>query len=211
MTTTVDLSIEGMTCASCALRIEKKLNKVPGVQATVNYATEKAHVVLPADVSVDDAIAVVEATGYHARAPQEAADSNETAGDPELAGLRSRLVISTVLTVPVVLMAMLPFLQFTYWQWASLALASPVVVWGALPFHRAAWTNLRHGAATMDTLISVGVLAAYLWSLYALFLGGAGEPGMAMPSPLLPQGWGSPPSSSPGAASAVTVVIRLGR
>jgi Cu+-exporting ATPase len=211
MTTTVDLSIEGMTCASCALRIEKKLNKVPGVQATVNYATEKAHVVLPADVSVDDAIAVVEATGYHARAPQEAADADETAGDPELAGLRSRLVISTVLTVPVVLMAMLPFLQFTYWQWASLALASPVVVWGALPFHRAAWTNLRHGAATMDTLISVGVLAAYLWSLYALFLGGAGEPGMTMTFQLLPHGSGSTPEIYLEVASAVTVFILLGR
>jgi len=211
MTTTVDLSIEGMTCASCALRIEKKLNKVPGVQATVNYATEKAHVVLPADVSVDDAIAVVEATGYHARAPQEAADADEMAGDPELAALRSRLVISTVLTVPVVLMAMLPFLQFTYWQWASLALASPVVVWGALPFHRAAWTNLRHGAATMDTLISVGVLAAYLWSLYALFLGGAGEPGMTMTFQLLPHGSGSTPEIYLEVASAVTVFILLGR
>ncbi len=209
--TTVDLSIEGMTCASCALRIEKKLNKVPGVQATVNYATEKAHVVLPADVTVDDAIAVVEATGYHARAPLAEPDADETSGDPELAALRSRLVISTVLTVPVVLMAMIPFLQFTYWQWASLTLAAPVVVWGALPFHRAAWTNLRHGAATMDTLISVGVLAAFLWSLYALFLGGAGEPGMTMTFQLLPHDASSEPEIYLEVASAVTVFILLGR
>ena len=209
--TTVDLSIEGMTCASCAMRIEKKLNKVPGVQATVNYATEKAHVLLPPDVSIDDAIAVVEATGYHARAPQQAAEIDEAEDDPELAALRSRLVVSAVLTIPVVLMAMLPFLQFTYWQWASLTLAAPVVVWGALPFHRAAWTNLRHGAATMDTLISVGVLAAFLWSLYALFLGGAGEPGMTMTFQLLPHGAGSEPEIYLEVASAVTVFILLGR
>ena len=209
--TTVDLSIEGMTCASCAMRIEKKLNKLPGVQATVNYATEKAHVLLPPDISVDDAIAVVEATGYHARPPQAAPAGADDDGDPELAALRTRLVVSTVLTVPVVLMAMLPFLQFTYWQWASLTLAAPVVVWGALPFHRAAWTNLRHGAATMDTLISVGVLAAFLWSLYALFLGGAGEPGMTMSFQLLPHGSGSEPEIYLEVASAVTVFILLGR
>ncbi len=210
-TTTVDLSIEGMTCASCAMRIERKLNKLPGVQASVNYATEKAHVQLPPDVSVDDAIAVVEATGYHARAPLAAPVGDDDDGDPELTALRTRLVVSAVLTVPVVLMAMLPFLQFTYWQWASLTLAAPVVVWGALPFHRAAWTNLRHGAATMDTLISVGVLAAFLWSLYALFLGGAGEPGMTMSFQLLPHGSGSEPEIYLEVASAVTVFILLGR
>jgi Cu+-exporting ATPase len=209
--TTVDLSIEGMTCASCAMRIEKKLNKVPGVEATVNYATEKAHVVLPSGVSIDDAIAVVEATGYHARAPQAEVVPDASAGDPELAALRTRLVVSTVLAVPVVLMAMLPFLQFTYWQWASLTLAAPVVVWGALPFHRAAWTNLRHGAATMDTLISVGVLAAFLWSLYALFLGGAGGPGMTMPFRLLPHGTEAVPEIYLEVAAAVTVFILLGR
>ena len=209
--TTVDLSIEGMTCASCAMRIEKKLNKLPGVQASVNYATEKAHVLLPADVSVDDAIAVVEATGYHARAPLAEPVTDAGDGDPELTALRSRLVISTVLTVPVMLMAMVPLLQFTYWQWASLTLAAPVVVWGALPFHRAAWTNLRHGAATMDTLISVGVLAAFLWSLYALFLGGAGEPGMTMTFQLLPHGSGSEPEIYLEVAAAVTVFILLGR
>ena len=210
----VDLAIEGMTCSSCALRIEKKLNKIPGVTATVNYATEKAHVELPPDVSVADAIAVVEATGYRAQAPadQYLPDAEESAGPtPEVLALRQRLVVSVVLSAPVVLLSMVPALQFTYWQWACLALASPVVVWGALPFHRAAWINLRHGAATMDTLVSVGVLAAYLWSLYALFLGGAGEPGMTMTFQLLPHGSGSTPEIYLEVAAAVTVFLLLGR
>ncbi len=209
MAAEVDLQIEGMTCASCALRIEKKLNRLPGVVATVNYATEKAHVVLPADVTVEDAIAVVEATGYGARAPQDAPAPSDA--DPELAALRQRLVVCTVLTLPVVLLTMVPALQFTYWQWASLTLAAPVVVWGAAPFHRAAWTNLRHGAATMDTLISVGVLAAFGWSLYALFLGGAGEPGMSMTFSLLPHAESATPDIYLEVASAVTVFILLGR
>jgi len=214
MAAEVDLQIEGMTCASCAMRIEKKLNRMPGVEATVNYATEKAHVVLPPDVTIEDAIAVVEATGYGARGPQPeapGADDASAGADPELAALRQRLIVTTVLTVPVVLMAMVPFLQFTYWQWASLTLAAPVVVWGALPFHRAAWINLRHGAATMDTLISVGVIAAFTWSLYALFLGGAGEPGMTMSFTLLPHGSESTPEVYLEVASAVTVFILLGR
>ena len=210
----VDLAIEGMTCASCALRIEKKLNKIPGVTATVNYATEKAHVELPPDVSVADAIAVVEATGYRAQAPSlepSEAQSPVEGPTPEQEALRQRLLVSALLAAPVVLLAMVPALQFTYWQWASLALASPVVVWGALPFHRAAWINLRHGAATMDTLVSVGVLAAYLWSLYALFLGGAGEPGMTMSFRLLPHGSGSTPEIYLEVAAAVTVFLLLGR
>ncbi|MBI1352521.1 MAG: heavy metal translocating P-type ATPase [Actinomycetales bacterium] len=219
MAAEIDLEIEGMTCASCAMRIEKKLNKVPGVQATVNYATEKAHVVLPPDVSIQDAIAVVEATGYQAHAPEPetprggdaSAEAGEQPADPALAELRQRLVVSTILTIPVVLMAMIPPLQFTYWQWASLTLAAPVVVWGALPFHRAAWVNLKHGAATMDTLISLGVLAAFLWSLYALFLGGAGEPGMTMTFSLVPQHSGDTPEIYLEVASAVTVFIMLGR
>ncbi|MDP1877421.1 MAG: heavy metal translocating P-type ATPase [Actinomycetota bacterium] len=204
-----------MTCASCALRIEKKLNRMPGVQATVNYATEKAHVVLPADVSVEDAIRTVEATGYAARTPAPPASAGDVVldpeRDPELESLRTRLTVSTVLTVPVVLMAMVPLLQFTYWQWASLALASPVVIWGALPFHRAAWTNLRHGAATMDTLISLGVLAAYAWSLWALFIGGAGEPGMTMGFTFLPMDESAAPEIYLEVASAVTVFILTGR
>ncbi|GAA3438544.1 hypothetical protein GCM10018954_081610 [Kutzneria kofuensis] len=165
----VELSIGGMTCASCAARIERKLNKVDGVTATVNYATEKAKVSFPDAVAPADLVQVVEAAGYTAELPKPDEDEPE---DPT-AALRQRLIVSAVLAVPVILLSMIPLLQFTNWQWVALALATPVVVWGALPFHRAAWTNLRHGAATMDTLISMGVGAAYLWSLYALFLGDA--------------------------------------
>lgn len=184
--TAVDLEIGGMTCASCAMRIEKKLNRLDGVSATVNYATEKATVTTPAGYDVAMLVAEVEKAGYTAAPPapaRSAADGvdDDAPADPrdlELLSLRDRLVGSVVLAVPVIVLAMVPAWQFTYWQWASLALAAPVVLWAAWPFHRAAWTNLRHGAATMDTLISMGVLAAFLWSLYALFLGTAGEPGM---------------------------------
>ncbi len=174
-----ELEIGGMTCASCANRIERKLNRLDGVVATVNYATEKAKVTAPAGYDPQLLIAEVERTGYTAALPRpKDAPVEATDADPELTALRTRLIVSAVLTVPVVAMAMIPALQFTYWQWASLALAAPVIVWGALPFHRAAWLNLRHGAATMDTLISMGTAAAFLWSLYALFLGTAGVPGM---------------------------------
>ncbi|MER8042854.1 heavy metal translocating P-type ATPase [Streptomyces sp. NPDC094032] len=187
--TTTELTIGGMTCASCAARVEKKLNRMDGVTATVNYATEKARVEHPAGVTVDDLIATVVKTGYTAEEPPppepepepEAAAGTETAAeaeDPALAALRQRLTVCAVLSLPVVLLAMVPALQFDNWQWLSLTLAAPVVVWGGLPFHRAAWTNLRHGAATMDTLVSVGTLAAFGWSLWALFLGDAGTPGM---------------------------------
>ncbi len=174
--TDVELAITGMTCASCANRIERKLNKLDGVTATVNYATEKAKVSYPGSVSPDDLLRTVEAAGYAAAlpAPPDAPPTVQPTTDP----LLQRLLVSTALSIPVIAMAMVPALQFTYWQWASLTLAAPVVVWGALPFHRAAWTNLRHGATTMDTLVSVGVLAAFGWSLWALFLGTAGEPGM---------------------------------
>jgi Cu+-exporting ATPase len=181
--TTVDLEIGGMTCASCAMRIEKKLNRLDGVSATVNYATEKAKVTAPAGYDLNALVAEVEKTGYTAvlpapkNTPQDDGDAVDSR-DVELLSLRNRLIGSVVLAVPVIAMAMVPALQFTYWQWASLALAAPVVLWAAWPFHQAAWTNLRHGAATMDTLISLGVSAAFLWSLYALFLGTAGEPGM---------------------------------
>lgn len=174
----VELEIGGMTCASCAMRIEKKLNRLDGVVATVNYATEKAKVSVPEGYDPALLIAEVEKTGYTAALPAPAKDAERPAEDAELASLRTRLIVSVVLTVPVIAMAMIPALQFTYWQWASLALAAPVIVWAALPFHRAAWANLRHGTATMDTLISMGTGAAFLWSLYALFLGTAGEPGM---------------------------------
>jgi Cu+-exporting ATPase len=180
--TTVELAIGGMTCASCANRIERKLNKLDGVSATVNYATEKAHVEAPAGVDPATLVAQVEAAGYTAELPRPAAGPEDPAPEQDpTRPLRDRLVTSAALAVPVIVLAMVPALQFTYWQWISLALAGPVVTWAAWPFHRAAWTNLRHGAATMDTLISMGVTAAFAWSLYALLFGTAGVPGMTHP------------------------------
>lgn len=176
----VVLEIGGMTCASCAGRIERKLNNLDGVTATVNFATEKATVDVAGEVTPEELIEAVETAGYTAQLPAGESDDNHVEDDPT-AALRTRLLVSAALTVPVVVMAMVPALQFTYWQWLSLTLAAPVVVWGALPFHRAAWTNLRHGAATMDTLISMGTIAAFGWSLYALFWGTAGTPGMTHP------------------------------
>ncbi|SDO04533.1 Cu+-exporting ATPase [Cryobacterium flavum] len=188
MGTGVELEIGGMTCASCAMRIEKKLNKLDGVIATVNYATEKAKVTVPDGYDPALLIAEVEKTGYSAVMPAPKGQKKDGAAagdaddaDPELLSLRNRLIGAIVLTVPVIAMAMIPALQFTYWQWASLALAAPVILWAAWPFHKAAWTNLKHGAATMDTLISMGTSAAFLWSLYALFFGTAGTPGMTHP------------------------------
>nr|WP_033322734.1 heavy metal translocating P-type ATPase [Streptomyces yerevanensis] len=177
----VELTIGGMTCASCAARVEKKLNRMDGVTATVNYATERARVSYEDGIRVADLIATVEKTGYTAEepAPPEPEPSPEAPReDPELASLRERLTVSAVLALPVVLLAMVPSLQFDNWQWLSLTLAAPVVVWGGLPFHRATFTNARHGAATMDTLVSVGTLAAFGWSVWALFWGHAGMPGM---------------------------------
>ncbi|MFJ9706840.1 heavy metal translocating P-type ATPase [Streptomyces sp. NPDC101234] len=178
----VELLIGGMTCASCAARVEKKLNRMDGVTATVNYATEKAKVTYPGGVQVADLIATVVKTGYTAEepAPPQPQPSQEAGPDrdPELAALRHRLLVSVLLAAPVVLLAMVPALQFDNWQWLSLTLAAPVVVWGGWQFHRAAWTNARHGAATMDTLVSVGTLAAFGWSLWALFFGDAGMAGM---------------------------------
>ncbi len=165
----VELEIAGMTCASCVTRIEKRLNRLDGVTATVNLATEKAKVSFPASVTVSDLIATVEQVGYSARVPQPASvtpvESTGGAEDEALRSLRRRLSTSVALAVPVVAMAMVPALQFTNWQWLSAILAAPVVVYGGWPFHRAAWANLRHGAATMDTLISLGVLAAFGWSM----------------------------------------------
>lgn len=185
----IELEIGGMTCASCAARIEKKLNRMDGVSvATVNYATEKAKVAFGGGIGVGDLIATVEATGYTAALPAPPAaappsrdDAEAAPEDPELTSLRQRLTTAVVLAVPVVALSMIPALQFTNWQWLALTLASPVVVYAGWPFHRAAWTNARHGAATMDTLVSVGTLAAYGWSLWALFFGTAGMPGMTHP------------------------------
>ncbi len=169
-----------MTCASCAGRIERKLNNLDGVTATVNFATEKATVDVAGEVTPQELIEAVETAGYTAQLPAADPAENHVEDDPT-AQLRTRLMVSAALTIPVVAMAMIPALQFTNWQWLSLTLAAPVVVWGALPFHRAAWTNLRHGTATMDTLISMGTIAAFGWSLYALFWGTAGMPGMTHP------------------------------
>ncbi|MBA2945887.1 heavy metal translocating P-type ATPase [Streptomyces himalayensis] len=185
-TAEVELSIGGMTCASCAARVEKKLNRMDGVTATVNFATEKARVSYADGIEVADLIATVEKTGYTAAEPPpparrtggDEAQAAPVGADGELLSLRQRLFVSLALSVPVVLMAMVPALQFDNWQWLSLTLAAPVVIWGAFPFHKAAWTNARHGAATMDTLVSIGTLAALGWSVWALFFGHAGMPGM---------------------------------
>jgi len=218
----VELVIGGMTCASCAARIEKKLNKLDGVVATVNYATEKAKVSYAGTVTPADLVAVVEATGYTAELPAPKVSSADAgarvpAGDEpdaredEVSRLRQRLLISAALSLPVLLMSMIPMLQFNNWQWLALTLASPVVVWGAFPFHRAAFTNARHGAATMDTLISVGVSAAWLWSLWALFFGGAGMPGTKMGFELMPSRDSATSNIYLEVASVVTVLILSGR
>ncbi|WP_107653588.1 heavy metal translocating P-type ATPase [Nocardia suismassiliense] len=209
----VELVIGGMTCASCANRIEKKLNKLDGVTATVNYATEKARVDVTGDVSPAELIATVEQAGYSATLPPPKSAPAEVAvteQDPT-AALRTRLLVSLVLTVPVIAMAMIPALQFTNWQWLSLTLAAPVVVWGALPFHRAALTNLRHGTATMDTLVSMGTLAALGWSLYALFWGTAGTPGMKHPFDFTISRMDGSGSIYLEAAAGVTTFILAGR
>ena len=184
--TTIELDVTGMTCASCAARIEKRLNRLDGVEATVNYATEKATVHAPEGYDPLDLITTVEKAGYGATlpAPKNAPSQgtpSDSDDDPELTTLRHRFFGSAVLSIPVIIMAMVPAFQFTYWQWASLTLAAPVIVWAGWPFHRAAWVNLKHGAATMDTLISIGTIAAFTWSLYALFFGTAGVPGMTHP------------------------------
>ncbi|WP_404850695.1 heavy metal translocating P-type ATPase [Dietzia kunjamensis] len=239
-TTLVELQIEGMTCASCANRIERKLNKLDDVSAEVNYATEKARVRIPEGLQPQLLLDTVEQAGYHAQLPRPrntqprtsapgggdasgaAADAgqstghagnatDETAAPDRVDELRQRVIISAVLSIPVIAMAMVPALQFTNWQWLSLTLAAPVIVWGAWPFHRAAAINLRHGAFTMDTLVSLGTSAAFLWSLYALFFGHAGMPGMT-------HGFEFSLSPSDGAgdiyleaAAGVTTFILLGR
>ncbi|WP_030615102.1 heavy metal translocating P-type ATPase [Streptomyces sclerotialus] len=223
----VELAIGGMTCASCAARVEKKLNRMEGVTATVNYATEKAKVAYDPGVEVADLIATVERTGYTAREPEPeppapapatapGASEESPAGpqegpDQALAALRQRLVGSAVLAVPVIALSMIPVLQFDNWQWLCLTLAAPVVVWGAYPFHRAAWTNLRHGAATMDTLVSLGTLAAFGWSLWALFFGHAGMPGMRHGFDLTARQGDGSSALYLEAAAGVTAFILLGR
>ena len=212
----VDLAIGGMTCASCAARIEKKLNRLDGVTATVNFATEKARVTYPGRMSPRDLVTVVEQVGYTATlpAPRKSTATGSAAGmagQPDEASLlRRRLVLSAVLTLPVVVLAFVPVLQFRFYQWISLALATPVWAWGAWPFHKAAWANARHYAATMDTLISVGVTAAYVWSLYALFLGSAGTPGLRTGFVLLARD-ATANSTYLDVAAGVTVLVLAGR
>jgi P-type Cu+ transporter len=207
----LELPIIGMTCASCANRIERRLNTLDGVSASVNYALERAAVEFdPAAVAPTELVAAVEAAGYEATLP--AAEPSAAAEElDESAPLRFRLILSAALSVPVLLMAMIPALQFDNWQWLSLQLATPVVIWGAWPFHRAAWANLRHGAATMDTLISLGVLAAWLWSLYALFLGDAGANDMRMSFDLIPEAGAGRNQIYLETASIVTTFILAGR
>jgi len=209
-TSEVELVIGGMTCASCAARVEKKLNRMDGVTATVNYATEKAKVSYPAGVEVADLVATVVKTGYTAAEPApEEREPEDT--DPELAALRQRLTVSALLAVPVILLSMVPALQFDNWQWLALTLASPVVVWGGLPFHRAAWTNAKHAAATMDTLVSVGTLAAFGWSLWALFFGDAGMPGMRERFEFTVGGMDGASTIYLEVAAGVTTFLLLGR
>ncbi|WP_024288341.1 cation-translocating P-type ATPase [Cellulomonas sp. KRMCY2] len=220
--TTIELAIGGMTCASCSARIEKKLNKIDGVTATVNFAMESAKVAFTTPITVDRLISAVEEAGYTAAPPPPPTPATSAGGttaaaeqvgthDDPVDALRRRLVISAVLTAPVLALAMIPPLQFDNWQWLSLTLAAPVVVWGALPFHRAAWKNLRHATATMDTLISMGVLAAFLWSLWALFLGDAGMPGMRMDFTLFPEPGAGSTEIYLEIAAALAVFILLGR
>ncbi|MFN2538812.1 MAG: heavy metal translocating P-type ATPase [Mycobacteriales bacterium] len=212
----VELAIGGMTCASCAARIEKRLNKLEGVTATVNYATEKARVTAAAGTTTEALVSAVEQAGYTARLPEPPgpradAGTGEAQGDDPVRRLRERLAVAAPLTIPVVAMAMVPALQFPNWQWLSLTLASPVVLWGAWPFHKAAWTNLRHAAATMDTLISLGTLAALSWSVYALFWGTAGEPGMTHPFRLTIERTDGSGNIYLEAAAGVTTFILAGR
>ncbi|MGB3440628.1 MAG: heavy metal translocating P-type ATPase [Actinophytocola sp.] len=216
----VELVIGGMTCASCAARVENHLNEIDGVEATVNYATEKAKVSHSPSVQVADIVAAIEEIGYTATPPARPAPAASEAVDltPEvdehdiaLRSARNRVIIVAILTVPVVAMSMFPLFQFNYWQWACLALTGPVVVWGAFPFHKAAFANLRHGAATMDTLISVGTISAFLWSLWTLFRGEAGMPGMKHPFRIAIERTAGESNMYLEVAAGVTLFILCGR
>lgn len=214
--TELHLEIGGMTCASCANRVERKLNKLPGVIASVNYATEKALINAPRGTDVAALVAAVESAGYTAALPApaesvESGDEEARKADPETTSLRHRLIISAILAAPVVVLSMIPAIQFTHWQWLALTLAAPVAVWGAWPFHRAAWVNIRHGGTTMDTLVSVGVLAALGWSLYALFFGEAGMPGMTMSFHFITEPGSGADEIYLEVAAAVTVFLLTGR
>ena len=208
----LDLPIEGMTCSSCAGRVEKRLNELDGVEATVNFATERATVSFdPARVAPEDLVGAVEDVGYAASLPKADGEVDEAPEADPTEELRRRLIFSAVLSLPVLLMAMIEPLQFENWQWLSLQLATPVVLWAGWPFHKAAWQNLKHGAATMDTLISLGTLAALGWSLYALFFGDAGMPGMKMPFQLVTERGAGGDEIYLEVAAVVTTFILAGR
>jgi P-type Cu+ transporter len=207
----IELPITGMTCASCANRVERKLNKLDDVTATVNYATETASVQFGAGVDVEQLVATIEAAGYGAALPAASTGADEPEPEDPTAALRRRLIVCALLSIPVLALSMIRPLQFDNWQWLSLQLATPVVLWGAWPFHRAAWVNLKHATATMDTLISLGTSAAWLWSLYALFLGDAGANDMRMTFDLIPSSGGGADEIYLETAAIVTTFILAGR
>jgi Cu+-exporting ATPase len=208
----VELPIAGMTCASCAVRIERRLNRLDGVSASVNFANEKAAVDFdPRSVDGDALVAAVESAGYQATLPASESRDEEESPDDETASLRRRVVLSSLLALPVLVLSMVSPLQFDNWQWLALQLATPVVVWGGWPFHKASWENLKHATATMDTLISMGTLAAWVWSLYALFIGDAGMTGMTMDFDLIPERGGSASEIYLEVAAVVTAAILAGR
>jgi len=215
--TTLDLPVEGMTCSSCAARVEKGLNRIDGVSATVNFATEQVAVTYDAGAVGPERLAeAIESIGYRTRLPADDTTSREFAeaaeeSDDELDDLRRRLVVAAVLTVPVLLIAMIPVLQFDYWQWLSLQLATPIVLWAGWPFHRMAWRSAKHGATNMDTLISVGTLAALTWSAVALFFGDAGVPDMRMDFQLIPEQGGGSAEVYFEIAAVVTTFLLAGR
>jgi P-type Cu+ transporter len=212
MSQALELPIEGMTCAGCAGRVEKSLNGLEGVEATVNFATERATVSFdPARVEPEQLVEAVEGVGYSASLPAAPGEKEEAPEVDPTEPLRRRLIFSAALSLPVLLISMIEPLQFENWQWLVLQLATPVVLWGGWPFHRAAWQNLRHGAATMDTLISVGTLAALGWSLYALFIGDAGMPGMTMPFELVTERGAGADEIYLEVAAVVTTFILAGR
>lgn len=202
----IDLDVQGMTCASCAARIEKKLNKLDGVQASVNYATEKAHVLAPGAITPDELIAVVEKAGYGASVPVPDAEPVDHARQ-----LRTRLLVAALLSVPVIVLSMVPALQFRGWQWVELVLATPVVSWCGLPFHRSALVNARHRATTMDTLVSLGTLTAWCWSVWALLFGHAGRLGLRHPFSLRPMQMDPSSYVYFEAACGITMFLLLGR
>ncbi|QCX79663.1 Copper-exporting P-type ATPase A [Streptomyces sp. YIM 121038] len=212
--TTTDLVIGGMTCAACVNRVEKRLGKLDGVSASVNLATGRAQVTHPADTGAQELIAVVVRAGYTAEVPAPPAPeraAGETAEDDGARAERTRLLVTALLSLPVLALSMVPAWQFRNWQWLCFVLAAPVAVWGAWPFHQRALRGLRHGAATMDTLVSLGVAASFSWSAYALFLGGAGEPGMRMPFAFLPSAGGGAAHLYLEAAVGVPLSVLAGR